>query len=99
MVSVSQSDLLANKKRNFLLNTHISKCSSKSVSFQWSPFPVEMSGVSAVVPSPSGEKLLLVRNAEDDDSPTKLEIWGPCQLENEIHVARSVHGSLYADGW
>ncbi|KAM3411541.1 hypothetical protein ACQJBY_003295 [Aegilops geniculata] len=99
MVSVSQSDLLANKKRSFLLNTHISKSSSKSVSFQWSPFPVEMSGVSAVVPSPSGEKLLLVRNAEDDDSPTKLEIWGPCQLENEIHVARSVHGSLYADGW
>uniref|UniRef100_A0A452ZGS2 acylaminoacyl-peptidase n=2 Tax=Aegilops tauschii subsp. strangulata TaxID=200361 RepID=A0A452ZGS2_AEGTS len=99
MVSVSQSDLLANKKRSFLLNTHISKSSSKSVSFQWSPFPVEMSGVSAVVPSPSGKKLLLVRNAEDDDSPTKLEIWGPCQLENEIHVARSVHGSLYADGW
>ncbi|VAH08981.1 unnamed protein product [Triticum turgidum subsp. durum] len=99
MVSVSQSDLLANKKRSFLLNTHISKGSSKSASFQWSPFPVEMSGVSAVVPSPSGEKLLLVRNAEDDDSPTKLEIWGPCQLENEIHVARSVHGSLYADGW
>ncbi|KAF6990931.1 hypothetical protein CFC21_008075, partial [Triticum aestivum] len=47
MVSVSQSDLLANKKRSFLLNTHISKSSSKSVSFQWSPFPVEMSGVSA----------------------------------------------------
>lgn len=57
-----------------------------------------MSGVSAVVPSPSGEKLLLVRNAEDD-SPTKLEIWGPCQLENDIHVAQSVHGSVYADEW
>ncbi|CAM0872107.1 unnamed protein product [Alopecurus aequalis] len=98
MVSISQSDLLANKKRNFLLNSHISKSASKSVSFQWSPFPIEMSGVSAVVPSPSGEKLLLVRNAEDD-SPTKLEIWGPCQLENEIHVAQSVHGSLYTDGW
>jgi acylaminoacyl-peptidase len=98
MVSIGQSDLLANKKRNFLLSSHISKSGSKSVSFQWSPFPIEMSGVSAVVPSPSGEKLLLVRNAEDD-SPTKLEIWGPCQLENEIHIAQSVHGSLYTDGW
>ncbi|XP_003573923.1 acylamino-acid-releasing enzyme 1 isoform X1 [Brachypodium distachyon] len=98
MVSIGQSDLLANKKRNFLLNSHISKSAAKSVNFQWSPFPIEMSGVSAIVPSPSGEKLLLVRNAEDD-SPTKLEIWGPCQLENEIHIPKYVHGSLYADAW
>jgi acylaminoacyl-peptidase len=98
MVSFSQSDLLANKKRKFLLNAHISKGASKSLDFQWSPFPTEITGVSAVIPSPSGEKLLLVRNAEDD-SPTKLEIWGPCQLENEIHIAKSVHGSLYTDEW
>ncbi|TVU31059.1 hypothetical protein EJB05_22726, partial [Eragrostis curvula] len=98
VVSIGQSDLLANKKRQFLLNSHISKCASKSVDFQWSPFPTEITGVSAVIPSPSGEKLLLVRNSEDD-SPTKLEIWGPCQLENEIHIAKSVHGSLYTDEW
>ncbi|CAL4933401.1 unnamed protein product [Urochloa decumbens] len=98
VVSIGQSDLLANKRRKFLLNSHISKGASKSVDFQWSPFPTEISGVSAVIPSPSGEKLLLVRNSEDD-SPTKLEIWGPCQLENEIHIAKSVHGSLYTDEW
>ncbi|PAN47302.1 hypothetical protein PAHAL_9G250600 [Panicum hallii] len=98
VVSISQSDLLGNKRRKFLLNSHISKSASKSVDFQWSPFPTEISGVSAVIPSPSGEKLLLVRNSEDD-SPTKLEIWGPCQLENEIHIAKSVHGSLYTDEW
>ncbi|KAB8112754.1 hypothetical protein EE612_051449, partial [Oryza sativa] len=98
IVSVGQTDLLANKKRSFLLNSHISKNSSNSVDFQWSPFPIEMSGVSAVIPSPSGRKLLLIRNSEDD-SPTKLEVWGPCQLENEIHIAQSVHGSLYVDEW
>lgn len=98
VVSIGQSDLLANKRRNFLLNSHISKSPSKPVDFQWSPFPTEISGVSVVIPSPSGEKLLLVRNSEDD-SPTKLEIWGPCQLENEIHIAKSVHGSLYTDEW
>ncbi|XP_039784324.1 acylamino-acid-releasing enzyme 1-like isoform X4 [Panicum virgatum] len=97
-VSISQSDLLGNKRRMFLLNSHISKSASKPVNFQWSPFPTEISGVSAVIPSPSGEKLLLVRNSEDD-SPTKLEIWGACQLENEIHIAKSVHGSLYTDEW
>ncbi|KAG8091598.1 hypothetical protein GUJ93_ZPchr0012g20436 [Zizania palustris] len=98
MVSVGQTDLLANKRRKFILNSHISKNASNSVDFQWSPFPIEMDGVSAVIPSPSGQKLLLVKNSEDD-SPTKLEIWGPCQLENEIHVAQSVHGSLYVDEW
>jgi acylaminoacyl-peptidase len=98
MVSFSQSDLLANKKRKFLLNAHISKAASKSLDFQWSPFPTEITGVSAVIPSPSGEKLLLVRNAEDD-SPTKLEIWGSGQLDNEIHIAKSVYGSLYTDEW
>lgn len=98
IVSVGQTDLLANKKRSFLLNSHISKNSSNSVDFQWSSFPIEMSGVSAVIPSPSGRKLLLIRNSEDD-SPTKLEVWGPCQLENEIHIAQSVHGSLYVDEW
>ncbi|CAN6311156.1 unnamed protein product [Urochloa humidicola] len=98
VVSIGQSDLLANKRRKFLLNSRISKSASKPVDFQWSPFPTEISGVSAVIPSPSGEKLLLVRNSEDD-SPTKLEIWGPCQLENEIHIAKSVHGSLYTDEW
>jgi len=98
VVSIGQTDLLANKRRQFLLNSHISKSPSKSVDFKWSPFPTEISGVSAVIPSPSGEKLLLVRNSEDD-SPTKLEIWGPCQLENEIHIAKSVHGSLYTDEW
>lgn len=98
VVSIGQSDLLGNKRRKFLLNSHISKSASKSIDFHWSPFPTEISGVSAIIPSPSGEKLLLVRNSEDD-SPTKLEIWGSCQLKNEIHIAKSVHGSLYTDEW
>lgn len=97
MFSVGQSNLLANKKRTTILSSHISTTSDHSVSFQWSPFPIEMTGVSAVIPSPSGSKLLVVRNTEND-SPTKLEIWSP-HLEKEIHIPRSVHGSLYTDGW
>ncbi|MCE0481374.1 hypothetical protein HAX54_039076 [Datura stramonium] len=35
-----------------------------------------------MIPSPSGSKLLVVRNPEND-SPTKFEIWGPSLVEKE----------------
>ncbi|KAJ0233076.1 Acylamino-acid-releasing enzyme [Hirschfeldia incana] len=96
MVAMSQANLLANKRRNFMLTAHISK--EETSNFHWSPFPVEMTGASAFVPSPSGMKLLVIRNPENE-SPTKFEIWSSSQLEKEFHVAQKVHGSVYVDGW
>lgn len=96
--SVGQPNLLANKKRTLIHSAHILKNEDCSVNFQWSPFPIEMTGVSTVIPSPSGSKLLVVRNKEND-SPTQLEIWSRYQLEKEIHIPQSVHGSIYTDGW
>nr|XP_019709014.1 acylamino-acid-releasing enzyme 1 isoform X1 [Elaeis guineensis] len=98
MFSVGQVNLLANKKRTVILSSHVSKTSKQSVDFQWTPFPIEMTGVSTVVPSPSGSKLLVVRNKENE-SPTQLEICGPSLLEKEIHIPQSVHGSIYNDKW
>ncbi|XP_009600933.1 acylamino-acid-releasing enzyme [Nicotiana tabacum] len=98
MFSISQSNLLANKNRRYILSSHISKGSTNGVSFQWAAFPIEMPSGSIMVPSPSGSKLLVVRNPEND-SPTKFEIWSPSQVEKEFHVPLSVHGSVYSDGW
>ena len=98
MFSFSQPNLMANKMRKFILSSHILKESSKTVNFQWGPFPIEMTGVSVVVPSPSGAKLLVVRNPEKD-SPCQFEIWGPAQVEKEFHIPQTVHGSVYTDGW
>lgn len=98
MFFASQPDLLANKRRSFVLSALISKESNDTVKFNWAPFPVEMTGVSAVVPSPSGSKLFIIRNPEND-SPTKVEIWSPSQLEKEFLIPKSVHGSVYVDGW
>ncbi|XP_020244882.1 acylamino-acid-releasing enzyme 1-like isoform X2 [Asparagus officinalis] len=98
MFSFSQPNIVANKKRTFIHSSHISKTRDLSVSFEWSPFPIQMDGVSTLVPSPSGTKLLVVRNKEDE-SPTVLEIWGQYQLEKEIHIPQSVHGSIYTDEW
>ncbi|XP_017223095.1 acylamino-acid-releasing enzyme isoform X1 [Daucus carota subsp. sativus] len=98
MFSVSHPNLLANKRRKHILSSQILKESDDSVSFQWAPFPIEVSGASTMVPSPSGSKLLVVRNSENE-SPTQFEIWSPSQLEKEVHVPQSVHGSVYCDGW
>ncbi|KAK1295965.1 hypothetical protein QJS10_CPB15g01914 [Acorus calamus] len=85
MFSVGQPDLLANKKRTLILSSHISEENNCSVKFHWSPFPIEMVGVSTVVPSPSGSKLLVVRK-KDSGSPMQLEIWDHSRLEKEIRV-------------
>lgn len=98
MFLVSQPNLIANKRKKFITSAHITKGSTEGVTFQWSPFPVEMTGVSTIVPSPSGSRLLVVRNSEND-SPTQLEIWGHSQLEKEFQIAQSIHGSVYTDGW
>ncbi|KAK7243157.1 hypothetical protein RIF29_37945 [Crotalaria pallida] len=57
-----------------------------------------MSGVSMIVPSPSGSKLLIIRNPEND-APARFEIWNSSQIEKEFHIPQSVHGSVYNDGW
>ncbi|KAJ6318681.1 hypothetical protein OIU76_014105 [Salix suchowensis] len=98
MFSISQANLLANKRRKYALSANISKGGGNSVSFKWSPFPVEMTGVSTIVPSPSGLKLLVVRNPENE-SPTRFEIWNQGQVEKEFNIPQSVHGSVYCDGW
>jgi acylaminoacyl-peptidase len=98
MFSISQANLLANKRKKFIVSAHISQETKSTTSFQWAPFPVEMTGVSTIVPSPSGSKLLVVRNPENE-SASKFEIWGSSQLEKEFHIPQSVHGSVYIDGW
>ncbi|XVF38328.1 hypothetical protein REPUB_Repub20aG0092000 [Reevesia pubescens] len=98
MFLISQPNLLGNKKRKYMLSASISKESINNVNFQWAPFPVEMTGASIIVPSPSGSKLLVIRNPENE-SPSQFEIWSSSQLEKEFLISQSVHGSVYADGW
>ncbi|MBN8161749.1 hypothetical protein J0J28_23625, partial [Vibrio vulnificus] len=82
----------------FIISANISKENDSSVKFHWAPFTFELAEVSTVVPSPSGSKLLVVRNPENE-SPVKFEVWSQFQLEKEFHIPQSVHGSVYTDGW
>ncbi|XP_071675423.1 acylamino-acid-releasing enzyme 2 isoform X2 [Lolium perenne] len=98
MFSISQADLLANNTRKHILYSHISRHGTDPLECQWSPFPIEMTGVSVVVPSPSGSKLLVVRNGEKG-SCTKLQIVDQSHVDKEIHVDQSTHGPLFIDEW
>ncbi|KAL3834809.1 hypothetical protein ACJIZ3_009545 [Penstemon smallii] len=98
MFMISQPSLLANKRRKSLLSSYAVKESNNSVKFHWSPFPTEITGVSAMVPSPSGSKLLVIRNSEGDFT-THFEIWGASEVKKEFVVPCSIHGSVYSDGW
>lgn len=98
MFSISQPDLLANNKRKHILHSHIVTRGAMPIECHWSPFPTEMTGVSAVVPSCSGSKLLVVRNGEKG-SRTILQIVNQSHVEKEIHVDQSIHGPLYTDEW
>ncbi|XP_027366055.1 acylamino-acid-releasing enzyme-like [Abrus precatorius] len=99
MFAVSQPDLLTNKKRISVLSCNILKESESSVRFLWAPFPIEMFGVSMIVPSPSGSKLLVIRDPPENGAPSHFEIWSSSRMEKEFHIPQSLHGSVYNDGW
>lgn len=73
MFEIGQPDFKDNVSRKYILFSHIIKENDDLVSFEWAPFPVEMKGVSTILPSPSGLKLLVIRNSIND-SPTCFEI-------------------------
>ncbi|KAL6883635.1 hypothetical protein ACP4OV_011049 [Aristida adscensionis] len=98
MFSISQTNILANSNRTYILYSHITRADASLLDVQWSPFPIEMTGVSVIIPSPSGSKLLVVRNGEKG-FPTKLEIVDQSHVEKEINVEQSMHGPLYTDEW
>lgn len=102
MVEMSQVNLSANARRTFMSTVFIPDVKSGNIpNCRWAPFPFELSGASLVVPSPSGERLLIVRNndGQTTSSQAKLEIWGQGQLLKEMHVPAVVHGSIYSDEW
>ncbi|CAJ1966980.1 unnamed protein product [Sphenostylis stenocarpa] len=98
MFAVSQPDLLTNTRRTSIMSCNILKESDSSVKFFWAPFPIEMSGMSLIVPSPSGSKLLVIRNPENE-GPCCFQIWSSSRMDKEFHIPPSLHGSVYNDGW
>ncbi|MCO5570642.1 hypothetical protein L7F22_024369 [Adiantum nelumboides] len=103
MVAFNEVNLVANSRRKYLSFINLPKEQTKEAACSWSAFPFELTGVSLLVPSSSGQKLLVVRNSDSTSknggNPTKLEVWTSAQLVKEILIPASIHGSVYAEGW
>lgn len=61
MVQMSQRNLAGNRIRKFLSSAHIPEAQGDLSTFHWAPFPIELAGVAAVAPSPSGSRMLVFR--------------------------------------
>lgn len=59
----------------------------------------ELRGASLVQPSPSGRRLLVVRNPTESEKQVVLELWGGGRLLREVEVPATLHGAVYTDGW
>lgn len=91
LLQCSQRSVEENKQRTF--------CSVFSLSpGRAPPFGFEARGASLVVPSPSGRKLLVIRNPASDKDATLFELWENGRLASELAVPATTHGGVYADG-
>ena len=93
-VTQTQRDLEGNKPRSFCSTVHLADRRAAA-------FGLEMRGVTLAVPSPSGRRMLVVRNPTGDGAVkgVLLELWGGGRLLREVEVPPSLHGAVYAEGW
>ncbi|GBG58646.1 hypothetical protein CBR_g47 [Chara braunii] len=107
ILAMSQRNLLANAVRRFVSTVRLADSATERLPSQWSPFPLETSGVTLLSPSPSGQRMLLVRNGQqphgsnpkDGPPPVKFEVWGRGHLVKEVLIPSSMHRAVYTDGW
>ena len=67
---------------------------------QVNPWPFELTGVSNIIPSPSGRLLAIVRSENDVKADKKkqfIEIWDGVHLAQKVDTS-SAHGNIYAEG-
>jgi acylaminoacyl-peptidase len=93
MLTASQRDFEANAPRAFLQSVRVDE------RLHAPSFGFELRGAALAVPSPSGRRMLVVRNPTPASSALLLELWGGGRLMREIEVPSSLHGAVYADGW
>jgi acylaminoacyl-peptidase len=94
LLLASQRDLEANAPRSYLQTVRVDE------RLRAPSFGFELRGATLTVPSPSGRRMLVVRNPTPASSgPLLLELWGGGRLLREVEVPPSLHGAVYADGW
>ena len=96
-----QRDLANNTVRRFTTTVHVPVSVIMGAAPTMIPsLPWQLrNDVILTSPSPSGRRMLVVRQNEGEKEPTVLEIWGGGRLLKEIEVPRSIHRGVFNDGW
>lgn len=94
MLRRSQKDLVNDETRSSLINFLPSPASGGLAP---QPFPTELRDVAAMVPSPSGKYLAVVRaRAKDGKKEQSLEVWDGGSLVATVSGNGEMHGAVYA---
>jgi acylaminoacyl-peptidase len=97
LATATQRDLEANQQRTSVQQVPLrlggAPCHAPAFGF-------ELRGATLALPSPSGRRMLVVRNAAPGAAAqdTVLELWGGGRVLREVEVGGS-HGAVYSDGW
>ena len=99
LATVTQRDLEANQQRTSVQQMALPL--SSGAAWHAPAFGFELRGATLALPSPSGRRMLVVRNAAPGAAAqdTVLELWGGGRVLREVEVPAAVHGPVYADGW
>eukprot|EP00884_Botryococcus_braunii_P019747 jgi/Botrbrau1/6456/Bobra.0034s0031.1 len=99
-VHYAQRNLLANAMRQYICSYNVSAGFMEPGQVAPRPsLPLELKDVLLVSQSPSGKKVLLVRAGSGETEAAILEVWGASRLLKELRVPKTLHGSIFNDGW
>ena len=94
----AQRDFAENSQRTFVQQVPLrlggAPCHAPAFGF-------ELRGATLALPSPSGRRMLVVRNpaAGAASQDVVLELWGGGRVLREVEVPLAVHAAVYGDGW
>jgi acylaminoacyl-peptidase len=103
-VLYGQRDLANNAVRRFMSTVHVpvsvimGAAPTMIPSLPWQLRP----DVVMTSPSPSGQRMLVVRQETGEnakDKPTTIEVWGGGRLLKEVEVPPTIHGAVFNEGW
>lgn len=94
LVTTSQRDLEANAPRVFTQTLRVEPSRLLAPALG-----AELRGVTLAVPSPSGRRMLVVRNPVLPATAPLLELWGGGRLLREVEVPPTTHGAVWSDDW
>lgn len=97
-MELTQRDLPGNMQRRFMSQFQLDDQTLEGGQVDIS-LPQEMKDTTFIAPSPSGSKMIVVKEGGSEKSSAILQVWNRLSMEYELVVPEKMHGSVMNDGW